>query len=630
MNIYEKNLQALLKQNPTLSAKLHAIQHNTRYEVFVDEKDPININIYDKEKEFIFYHAKPLDEVTAQYETFLKTYARHPYLWLFGIANGLFVKMLLNLGKTLFVFEPELELIYIALNLFDFSQEIKEKRLHIFLAKDFSFHDANNITSNGEIKVFLKTYSLEPTHSYYETFYFPQMDTINKEMVDSIRSSITKDGNDANDSLIGLNHHLKHIPQMLASYPLQHLKKRINTDYAIIVSTGPSLAKQLPLLKKYQDYVTILCIDASLPILQKEKIAPDFVFSLERVEPTAKFYENIDRELCKDTIFMPTSIVHPKTLENIGDMKKAISMRPFGYTNMFKMNKWGYIGLGMSAANMAFDFAFVAGFKNITFIGQDLAFAPDGKTHSKGAVYGEKEEQYEKNTLYIKGYYGDDVKTSKWWHMFLTTFIRDIPRVKEDGICVFNCTEGGAFIEGAEHIPFSEFLEKVEQKQKQPIECQVVSEEKQKHYLKRAKKLISLYLERLKDIKAEVEKTFLDIMEKIEMLEKLNREDDLEKIDFDELASTISKIDKIKDLYEDDKVMQKFTNITNPYIVNAELALAVIMVRASDTEIEKKVKMIDWIYEHKSWLFFLAGAIENIIFILEENKKEVYDKLELE
>jgi len=96
-----------------------------------------------------------------------------------------------------------------------------------------------------------------------------------------------------------------------------------------------------------------LCIDASLPILQAEGIAPDIVFSLERVEATAKFYENLDRELLKDTIFAPTSIVHPKLLKNIEGMQKAITMRPFGYTFAFRLKKWGYIGVGMSAANMA-------------------------------------------------------------------------------------------------------------------------------------------------------------------------------------------------------------------------------------------------------------------------------------
>jgi len=625
MDFYKKNLQALSEVNAPLCAQLYSVSSNQKYEVYVDEKDPININLYDKENDYIFYDAQPLAEITKQYEEMFQEYARHPFLWFFGISNGLLIKMFLNLGKTIFVFEPELELLYIAFNLFDLSDEIRTKRLQIFLTKEFHFNIANDITDKGDVKVFLKTYSLEPTHKYYDSFYFEDLQFINKTMIEAIRNTITKEGNAANDSLIGLDHHLKHIPQMVASYPLKDIKK--NTENAIIVSTGPSLAKQLPLLKEYQDYVTILCIDASLPILQKEKIAPDFVFSLERVEETARFYENLDRELLKDTIFMPTSIVHPKTLENIGDMKKAISMRPFGYTYAFNMPKWGYIGIGMSAANMAFDFAYILKFKNIVLIGQDLAFAPDGKTHSKGAIYGEKEEQYEQDTLMIKGYYGDEVKTSKWWHIFLSTFIHDIPKVKEDGMNVYNCTEGGAYIDGAIHIPFKDFLIENTKEKKQPIEAESIPQAKQLHYLKRVKKIITLYTQRLEWIKSEVENTFLNVMKTIEMLEQYNDENRLEEIEFDQLAAVIGTIDKIKDIYENDKVLRKFGNITNPYIVNAELELAVIMVRPSDTEIEKKKKMIDWIYEHKSWLFFLAGAIENVIYLMQENYKEIYKNM---
>jgi hypothetical protein len=408
---------------------------------------------------------------------------------------------------------------------------------------------------------------------------------------------------------------------MVKSYTLKSAFDNKNSDIAVIVSTGPSLAKQLPLLKEYQNYITILCIDASLPILQKEKIKPDFVFSLERVEATAKFFENLDKELLKDTIFIPTSISHPKTINYLKDFKQIVSMRPFGYTQIFRLDKWGYIGIGMSAANMAFDFARMARFPNIVFIGQDLAFGEDGTTHSKGAIYGEKEEQYYKDRIKIKGYYEDEVETSKIWNMFLNFFKKDVPDAVRDGIKVYNCTEGGAYIDGAIHIPFREFLSTIPKIEKKEIKLQKVSNSWQIHYINRSKKLITLYLERLKQVKKEVENVFLEIMEKIEYLEQLNKENRLEEIDFDELTKTIDKIDKIKDLYEEDKVLKKFGNITTPLILNAELELATIMVRESNDELSKKVKLIDWIYAHKSWLFFLAGAIENIIFIMDKNLK---------
>ena len=294
---------------------------------------------------------------------------------------------------------------------------------------------------------------------------------------------------------------------------------------------------------------------------------------------------------------------------------------------MYRLTPWGYAGIGLSAANMAFDFAILAEFKHIAFIGQDLAFGESGTTHSKGAIYGEKEEQY-KPELEIDGYYGGKVATTPIWAHFLHYFKANMHHaVVEKKLNIYNCTEGGAYIDGAKHIPFKEFLEKVDTTNKKSlIKVKKVSEEKANHYIRRVKKLLCIHLEKLRSIKKRVEDVFLEVMAVIEELEQLNRDKELENIDFDKLAAAIAKIDTIKDIYETDKAMKKFANITNPFIVNAELELARIMVTISDNEIEKKVKMIDWIYEHKSWLFFLAGALENIITVIERNYNEVYNE----
>jgi len=622
MSFYENNLQAILKKDTLLGAYLHSISTNENFEVFMDKNDDLNTNLYDKKKDYIFYQTKPLDEITNQYNQLIKNKSRYPFIPFYGIGNGLLIKMLLNLDKYILVIEPEIELIYIALNLFDFSKEIENGKLKIIYEHITSKNQITEYLLNPDIKTFLKTYDLEIMNNFYVKFYKQNLIQINKIIVDSISHIINSEGNSANDSLIGLNHHLQHLPKMLDSFTLDSILNSITSSTAVIVSTGPSLAKQLPLLKKYQKHLTILCIDASLPILQKEKIKPDFVFSMERVEATSKFFENLDKELLKDTIFIPTSISHPKTIKNIEDMKQCISMRPFEYNKIFHLKKWGYIGIGMSAANMAFDFALLTeAFKNIIFIGQDLAFNYDGKTHSKGAIYGEKEQQYhKKQKIKIKGYYGDMVETTDIWKMFLTFIEKNIIDNKRE-VRVINSTEGGAFIEGAEHIGFEEILNQLDLKEKTIINPEKIPPKKQEYHLKKSKKLIQLYIKRLECIKNKTEKTFLEVMETIENLEKLNRDKDLEQIDFDKLATTISKIDKIKDILEEDRVLTKFKNITNPLIVSAELELAKIMVKETNTEIEKKVKMIDWIYEHKSWLFFLAGALENILYLLKNSPK---------
>ena len=620
----EKNLIELIKVNPILGAKLHSIQTNKKFEIFMGDSDKANINIYDTHHKISLYDTIPIEEVENQYKQFMENYSRYPYTFFYGVGNGVLLKLILGLNsvKTLFVFEPNLELIYVVLNLIDFTEEIKNKRIEFHLEEDINFNTFYNICNNPDIKVFLRTYNLQINIPYYEKLYFENIKKLNKEMVNQIKLIITGSGNDANDSLIGLNHHLKHLPDIIKSYSLLDIINNKNSDYAVIVSTGPSLAKQLPLLKKFQKNITILSVDASLPILQKEGIKPDLVFSMERVEATAKFFENLDKEFLKDTIFIPSSVSHPLTIEYLKDMKVALSQRPFAYIRMFHLHKWGYLGLGMSAANMAFDFAYLSKFKNIAFIGQDLAFGNDGTTHSKGAVYGEYETQYKQNTLTTKGYYGENVQTSKVWDMFKNFFVRDIPIAKEKGLNIYNCTEGGAYIDGAEHISFKNFLEQIDNKEKEFYIPKKLSKEYQENHLKKSKKLVELYVERLSCIKEKIENVFLEVMEQIETLEKLNRDEDLEKIDFNDLTKTISNIDIIKNILEEDRAIMKMSNITNPLIVNAELALALIVVRESKSEIEKKVKLIDWIYEHKSWLFFLAGAIENVIFIMKKHLNE--------
>ncbi|TNB54272.1 6-hydroxymethylpterin diphosphokinase MptE-like protein, partial [Campylobacter helveticus] len=60
----------------------------------------------------------------------------------------------------------------------------------------------------------------------------------------------------------------------------------------IIVSTGPSLIKQLPLLKKYREKALIFCADSAYPILARHNIKPDFVCMVERSDFTAEFFKH--------------------------------------------------------------------------------------------------------------------------------------------------------------------------------------------------------------------------------------------------------------------------------------------------------------------------------------------------
>jgi hypothetical protein len=360
--------------------------------------------------------------------------------------------------------------------------------------------------------------------------------------------------------------------------------------------------------------------------LQEHRIKPDVVFSLERVEATAKFYENLDREFLKDTIFEVTSIIHKDLLENLKGMKIQMSMRPFEFLKYFEFKEWGYLGFGMSAANMAFECAFLAGFDNICFIGQDLSYSKDGKSHSKGHTFGEKEVKISEDNFLIEGYYGGEVITNKIWNLFLNFFEKHIEEANEEGVNTYNCTEGGAKIRGAKHIPFIEFLsDKIDTINTKSI-IKLSQSNTYDENIKLAHQKIDDLLEYAENVQKEVEETFLFVMKTIEKLELLNAENRLEEISFDMLNETIDKIDEIKTVYESKEFFALFYEATMSFIVHEEMELAKIMVKSVETDEEKKAKLVDWIYEHKSWLFFLAGGIDSVRNVVKESYMEWDDE----
>ncbi|MDE5602954.1 MAG: hypothetical protein K2I71_03415, partial [Helicobacter sp.] len=66
---FEKNLKALHQKNPLLAAQLKILEPNKKYEVYVG-KDPLNINIYDKENKIALFHKEPLVETQEKIQEF--------------------------------------------------------------------------------------------------------------------------------------------------------------------------------------------------------------------------------------------------------------------------------------------------------------------------------------------------------------------------------------------------------------------------------------------------------------------------------------------------------------------------------------------------------------------------------
>ena len=608
-NFYEKNLNALIQIDPLLGSSLFAIQQNEQFEVF-QGKDMLDINLLDTQKNDFLYQ-KPIDDLEALITKIDKEYLRYPVLFFYGIGNGLYLKGLLENAslKHLVVIEPNLELIYIALNFVDLSEEIASERLIIKHSKNFDFATGLKIIYKKDVKPYTKIYTLHISSEYYEKNFTEDLQRVNQLLLRCHKHMVLGHGNDTIDSLIGIEHHISNLPTMLSNYKTSDIFKSKNSEIAVIVSTGPSLSKQLPLLKEYAPYITIICIDASLPILQKYNIAPDIVVSMERVQLTSKFFLDLDPKLTKDTYFVVSSLTHPDTVKNLKKHKLLLSMRPLAYMRYFELHDFGYLGSGMSAANMGHQLATFMNYDTIILIGQDLAYADDGKSHAKGHIFSENDVKFSEQDLYVEKYGGDGtVRTTYVWDMFKNHFEKEIAHANQFNITTYNATEGGARIAGSIEKPFAVLLEElVDTKQsKKAIKIRRVRKDTYKKLLTQAQDKIDEMIKYGQELKAKVEATFLKVATECENIQKTKKED----INYDYLLDLMKEIDLIKEEVESLEFSKMYVDTVQSYIFHQELELAKLMIENSETQEEKRKKLINWIEAHQFWLFSLAGGIE--------------------
>ena len=624
--IFKKNLQALFQQDEILAARLWGMEGMRGYDVFIG-KDPIDINIINN-KTLKYVYENPVKDVKEALENIEKEYKRYPIMYFYGLGNGIFYKALLKneTHQKIVVVEPEVEIIYAVLNLVDLSQELLSERLIIFFSEFTTYSQFYYIVSKPEFTPYAKTYNLHVHTRFYDDFN-DDIIKINKNFAKAVSQTVIVHGNSIDDMLIGIKHHIEHIPEMVSNYCYTKLIKKRHKliDTAIVVSTGPSLDKQLDTLKKFAPYVTVISLDASYPILLKHGIKPDYVTSIERVEATASFFKHKNKKFDENIYFIVASLTHGQTVKNILPRRLVLTMRPHQGEMAFNMPKYGYLGAGHSTANQAYQLAYVLGHKNIVLIGQDLAFAPDGKSHATGHAFAQADEY-----LYTVAYGGEgEVRTTYVWDKFKNQFESDIEHSNKKDVITYNCTEGGARILGCIEKPFLETMQELCKDKKTKSLPNIEKNDKKISN----KDLMVAYKYIVKKIgmqtmaKEKIEKVFLEIVPKIDGIMRLRDSDKITENLLNDLLKITDKIDKIKNFLVQKRFKSSVENILQMAVYYQELELAKISVASSDTVMQKVNKLVEWVEMHKYWLFSAAGGLNAEIEVTRKASKNLVKEL---
>ncbi|ECQ5612264.1 motility associated factor glycosyltransferase family protein [Campylobacter jejuni] len=561
--------------------------------------------------------------------TYNDKYLLYPVLYFYGFGNGILYKALLQNKnhQHIVVFEKDIEIIWVIFHILDFSNELQNARLMVLENDKLQAQDYTELCSSKPFFQFSRIYFLELMSHYYERFHEDVLE-LNKKLAENFKNSIVSHGNDPLDALQGIEQFVYNLPQMIThpSYKELLSKRKNLSDTAIIVSTGPSLTKQLPLLKKYASKATIFCADSSYPILAKHGIKPDYVCMLERTELTAEFFNHDFGEFDKDIVFICTGVVHPKAIEYLkGRNRKYLIIPRYLYFPIYiKLKYFDFLYNTPSVAHMACYLSLHLNHKNIIFIGQDLAYAENGNSHPDDYQNSANYESQMYEHILTEAYGGKkEIKTHEVWIFFKQILEAMIIKYH---ITTYNCTEGGARIEGTIEKPFLWACENLLDKDlNKPFEkLEPLSLNKQNEFLLKAYYKVCKSIKHCRDFSKILSNDF----EKIQSIYlSLN-----EKEEYLNLA--IEKIDEFKNKLEDIKQMQDLYEILQPLRTQFELNLARIYVLNPKTKEDAFNKSILWIKEHLEFMELVYGhikaqenaLIKNILPLEEKLKERKLDK----
>ncbi|EAL6543633.1 DUF115 domain-containing protein, partial [Campylobacter jejuni] len=305
-----------------------------------------------------------------------------------------------------------------------------------------------------------------------------------------------------------------------------------------------------------------------------------------------------------------------------------ITQKVLAFPYYINLKDFSYAAVGFSVAHTLSYLATYLSHKNIIFIGQDLAYAENGNSHPDDYQNSANYESQMYEHILTTAYGGNGkVETHSIWLLFKNWFENEmIPNTRKMGITTYNCTEGGARIEGTIEKPFLWACENLLDKDlNKPFEkLEPLSLNKQNEFLLKAYYKVCKSIKHCRDFSKILSNDF----EKIQSVYlSLNEKEE-------DINLAIKKIDEFKNKLENIKQMQDLYEILSPLLIQFELNLARIYVLNPKTKEDAFNKSILWIKEHLEFMELVYGhikaqenaLIKNILPLEEKLKERKLDK----
>lgn len=231
----------------------------------------------------------------------------------------------------------------------------------------------------------------------------------------------------------------------------------------ILVSAGPSLNKNMHILKEMKNKAVIIAAGSAIKILHNNGIEPHFRMALSPDKDEKKVFIDIDKS--KIPLFFSGTVYYEALVDYIAPKIRVVGNNSTVIQYLYKKINDNYLIIdgGYTVANATLGLMCKCKASHIIMIGQDLSYK-DGQFYAKGSwtneIYNTEGEKFIK----VKDIYGNDVATQQLYIFTKEDFERQIKNSPD--IKFYNATEGGLNIENAENIELKKLVEKFEDNNK--------------------------------------------------------------------------------------------------------------------------------------------------------------------
>lgn len=453
--ILKKNIKTLKKYYPYVQVMLGEIQQEYRDEVLTDVMGKPcfskNNNTY------------PLCSRYPENEAELLTrgidWDKDNLIIVFGIGNIKLLEAMMEKrteDTRIAVFEPNINAFQYVIHNYDITQFVETEKIVFFTGEIEIFEKYLISVFNSWTNLVLNMVAVSlPNYHLYKEYRIRCMECITK----NFQRIFANMGNSLEDTLIGIDNQYVNADYCMESNSLREIQGKYKGYPAIIVSSGPSLDKNIGLLKEAEGKALIITCDASYKACQAHGVRPDMIASIERGIATYQFYYE-KQTFPDDLVLIGPSVLRPEIFQKVHGKKIILAKSAIGVEGWWKrqFDSVEISDSGHSCATVAFWAAYIAGCSPIILIGQDLAYTDD-KIHGSMAhteYEGENKKKESSEIVWTKDIYGNPISTSKTYNTFRYYFEE---KIISRGISVVDATEGGALIAGSKVMPLKEAID---------------------------------------------------------------------------------------------------------------------------------------------------------------------------